>query len=196
MQGNAWTGNDSFGTRQSKSSKKFKSRYINIYVGKHLEVHTRMWTASIKSHPSWAQYLATWEPPSSQVQGPFKTRFKELLMGGPLYSEGTGLLLAGAAVFVVGFFVFCCIDHCWLRRDLRKADRWSIFPSSSSNSNSASDSMYSPWQLSKLGGYWYIFPSPNFISHPEYVAVLSQPSSQCLQSCVSYHPTFAAVIWI
>ena len=75
---------------------------------------------------------------------PSKTRFKVVLMGGPLYSEGTGLLLAGAAVFVVGFFVFCCIDHCWLRRDLRKADRWSIFPSSSSNSNSASDSMYSP----------------------------------------------------
>ena len=70
--------------------------------------------------------------------GPLKTRFSHFLMGGPLYSEGTGLLLAGAAVFVVGFFVFCCIDHCWLKRDLRKTDRWSIFPSDNSNS----DSMY------------------------------------------------------
>ena len=82
-----------------------------------------------------------------------KTKFSSqpgalLLMGGPLYSEGTGLLLAGAAVFVVGFFVFCCIDHCWLKRDLRKADRWSIFPSS--NSNSASESTYSPWYLTEI----------------------------------------------
>ena len=66
----------------------------------------------------------------------------KFLMGDHLYSEGTGLLLAGVAVFVVGFFAFCCIDHCWLKRDLRKTDRWSIFPSD--NSNSASDSMYSP----------------------------------------------------
>ena len=66
----------------------------------------------------------------------------KFLMGDHLYSEGTGLLLAGVAVFVVGFFAFCCIDHCRLKRDLRKTDRWSIFPSD--NSNSASDSMYSP----------------------------------------------------
>ena len=69
----------------------------------------------------------------------------KFLMGDHLYSEGTGLLLAGVAVFVVGFFAFCCIDHCWLKRDLRKTDRWSIFPSD--NSNSASDPMYSPWRV-------------------------------------------------
>ena len=94
-----------------------------------------------KSHASWAQLWASCEGDFSRPSSRSK-----VLMGGPLYSEGTGLLLAGAAVFIVGFFVFCCIDHCWLRRDLRKADRWSIFPTSSSNSNSAdSDSTFSPW---------------------------------------------------
>jgi hypothetical protein len=41
--------------------------------------------------------------------------------------SSSGLLLAGAGVFAIGFLVFCCIDHCWLRRDLRRkpAPHWS-----------------------------------------------------------------------
>ena len=149
-----------FGTRWSERPKKLKPRY----VGKNLEAHTRMWTVSKKSRPSWAKH---WD--FSRRSSP--TGRKQLLMGGPLYSEGTGLLLAGAAVFVVGFFVFCCIDHCWLRRDLRKADRWSIFPSSS-NSNSASDSMYSPWNSLTLTESWKVLT--DFFSRPESVAVFGQ----------------------
>ena len=149
-----WVNLKCFGRRWSQRSKKLKPRY----VGNHFEADTRMWALSQNYSPSWVR--------------PRKVGFsscagtKEFLMGGPLYSEGTGLLLAGAGVFVVGFFVFCCIDHCWLRRDLRKADRWSIFPSSS-NSNSASDSMYSPWSsqidfevlLGISRYFWSIFPS-------------------------------------
>ena len=166
-----WNGNcvKCFGTRWSERSKKPKPRY----AGKNLEAHTSMWTVSKKSRPSWAKHWGFSRPSSP-------TGRKQVLMGGPLYSEGTGLLLAGAAVFVVGFFVFCCIDHCWLRRDLRKADRWSIFPSSS-NSNSASDSMYSPWNSLTLRERCQLI---SFFSHPESVAVSGQSFQkiQCLRS--------------
>ena len=165
--------NDSFGTRQLDEFKRLKSRY----VGKHLEAHTRMWPVSIKSHPSWAKYLATWEAPSSQLGlwrpgsptswwGARSTR-RAPASCSPAPPSSSSASSSSAASTTAG----------WGGTWERPTDGQSSLLLQTQTPPQTPCTLPET-QIKRGVTWWYIFPSPNFIAQPESVAVLSSPSSQ------------------